>query len=227
MMRESGKREPAERPIIVIGSGVAGLTAALAVAQTPDAPRVTVITKGSLPESNTDKAQGGVAVALFPGDSPKLHASDTIAAGAGLNDADAVTLLTRRGPDAVRALLAEGAHFDPETDAATTAADRRAGAPVLAHGYEAAHSFPRVIHAHGDATGHEVETSLIRAVRRLPHSRISVLEHTMLLGLVVEGNRVRGVRVAGEGRTVHTIESSRVILATGGAGCIYRRTFNP
>lgn len=219
--------------IIVIGSGVAGLSAALEISRSSssDNDRVVLVTKSSLRDSNTDKAQGGVAVAMFPGDSPQLHASDTVAAGAGLNDADAVKVLTSKGASEIRRLISDGAHFDPETNDQLAKKDEEASVPAIAHGYEAAHSFPRVIHADGDATGREVERALAACVEGATQAEASdsldILENTMVRGLMVDRNHITGVRVVRSDGSQQDLEASRVILATGGAGRLYSHTSNP
>lgn len=129
--------------IVVVGAGVAGLSAALAVAGTGH--DVTLVTKTELVESNTYHAQGGIAAAIFSDDDPKLHAADTMAAGHGLCDPKAVDILTREGADRVREFAAAGVHFDRDAQG------------HMLRGLEAAHSRARVVHAGGDATGKVLE----------------------------------------------------------------------
>ncbi len=196
--------------MVVIGAGVAGLSAALGAAP----QRVTVITKTRLAEGGASVwAQGGVAVAVGEDDAPPLHAADTLAAGAGLSDRRAVELLTREGPERVRALVELGAEFDrtPEGD--------------LALGREAAHSRRRILHAHGDATGAEMVRAQSAAVRA--RERITVEERAFALELVMDGRQVAGVlALHADGRLVlHAAPA--VVLATGGIGHVYRHTTNP
>ncbi|MCF2561534.1 L-aspartate oxidase [Bifidobacterium boum] len=220
----------------VIGAGIAGLSAALAVANGDlDAglpgQHVTLITKTDLVESNTYHAQGGIAAAIFPDDDPKLHAKDTLAAGAGLCEPKAVDILTREGAEQVRRLIGAGVRFDKHPDG------------TLLRGLEAAHSRSRVVHAGGDATGKIVELDVSAIARDTPN--IHIIEHAFVVDLVTEPidthspaagearaagvtSTVRGVRLfdtaTGEQRT---LACNRVILATGGAGRLYPFTTNP
>ena len=194
---------------LVIGSGIAGLRAALTLAESGD---VIVLTKADPTESNTGYAQGGIAAALGPGDSPALHAQDTIAAGDGLCDPAAVDVLVRQGPKYVVELLAWGAQFDRETD----------GSPAL--GREAAHSVRRVLHAH-DATGREIGRLLWSRVSANP--RIRVMQDAGAIDLVVANGTCAGARYAAGDRDAGTITAARTLLATGGAGQVFRETTNP
>ena len=199
--------------VLVIGSGVAGLSAALAAAPR----RVLVVTKTTFGSGNSTWAQGGVAVALGDGDSPALHASDTVAVGVGLNDDDAVRVLTAEGPARARQLLALGARFDRDDDG------------ELALGREAAHSVRRIVHA-ADATGAEIVRTLRAAVVANP--AIEVAERSLVLDLLVDPTAPGGARVVGalaadaDGRlTVY--RAGAVVLATGGSGRLYSATTNP
>ncbi|WEK14715.1 MAG: L-aspartate oxidase [Candidatus Microbacterium phytovorans] len=199
--------------VVVVGSGIAGLTAARHALD--DGCRVTLVTKSSLPESNTRYAQGGIAGVMFDEDDVADHARDTLTAGAGLSDADAVDVLVGEGPDRIRDLIDLGVAFDRDESG------------DLRRGLEAAHSFPRVLHAGGDATGAAIEDALVRQVRR---SDAVVLEHTLLLDLVVRDGVVCGVDVlrddsAGGERT--RLSADAVVLATGGAGQLFAHTTNP
>src|SRR6202044_373869 len=154
--------------ILVVGSGIAGLIAALELSAKYN---VTVVTKAALAESNTRWAQGGIAAAMADDDSAASHAADTLAAGAGLCNPNAVNILCTAGPARIRDLIRLGGPFDQ-----TPSGD-------LARGLEAAHSKARILHAGGDATGLSVETTLVRAVRA---ANITVLEHTFALDLVLQ-----------------------------------------
>ena len=194
--------------IIVIGSGIAGLIAALEISREHE---VTLVTKSELSESNTRWAQGGIAAAMFPDDSVAEHVADTLRAGAGLCDAAAVEILCSEGPARIRDLIRLGVTFD-----------QRDG--DLARGLEAAHSRARVLHAGGDATGLSIETALVRAVR---HANIRVLEHTFACDLLLEGEQVTGLEVLDAANSRYEIEADAVILASGGAGQLYLHTTNP
>ena len=194
---------------LVIGSGIAGLRAALTLAEAAD---VIILTKASPEESNTGYAQGGIAAALGPDDSPALHAKDTLAAGDGLCDADAVDVLVHEGPKYVVELLAWGAQFDRGTD----------GSPSL--GREAAHSVRRVLHAR-DATGREIARLLWSRVRA--HARIRVLQDSDATDLLVADGTCLGAHYVGGDHDSGTIIAPRTLLATGGAGQAFRETTNP
>ena len=194
---------------LVIGSGIAGLRAALTIAESGT---VIVLTKAHPGESNTGYAQGGIAAALGRDDSPELHAKDTIAAGDGLCNPIAVDVLTREGPKYVLELLAWGAAFDRDTD----------GTPALAR--EAAHSVRRVLHAR-DATGREIGRLLWSRVSA--NRRIRVLQNTRAVELIVQERLCSGARFVADRGDSGTITASRTLLATGGAGQIFRETTNP
>jgi L-aspartate oxidase len=198
----------ARSEVLVVGSGVAGLTAALGSALR----RVTLLTKKSLISGSSPWAQGGVAAAMGADDSPALHAADTMAAGAGLSDPEAVDLLTGEGPERIRALLELGARFD------------RDAAGQLNLGREAAHGRRRILHAR-DATGAEIVRALSAAVRQAPEIRIE--EGAFAVDLVLDGGRVAGVLAihAGGRRVLHLAPA--VVLATGGLGRLYLHTTNP
>jgi L-aspartate oxidase len=209
------------RPIVV-GSGIAGLWASWRLAS--GGRPVLLLTKGALGDSASAWAQGGVAVALGPGDSPALHAADTMAAGGGINDPEAVRTLTTEGPDRIRELLALGADFDRGPDG------------QLRFGLEAAHSRNRIIHADGDRTGAAMVRALLAVVRHLPE--IEVREFTEVRRLVVAEGRMAGVEtvtaLASHGlrderrrASVELIPATDVVLATGGVGQLYTVTTNP
>jgi L-aspartate oxidase len=195
--------------VLVVGSGTAGLTAALGVAPL----RATVITKAPLGTGGSSPwAQGGVAVAVGRDDDPSLHAADTLAVGGGLNDPHAVDILTAEGPERVKALLALGAHFDLDDTG------------FLSLGREAAHSRRRILHAR-DATGAEIVRTLVAAVRRAPEVR--VVDRAFAVDLLVEDGRVIGVlAVHPDGRRVVHLAPA-VVLATGGLGQLFLHTTNP
>src|SRR5579875_394699 len=195
--------------VIVIGSGVAGLTAALALARHR---RTLLLTKDALEESATRYAQGGIAAALGPGDAAAAHCADTIAAGAGLVDEGAARVLAEAAAERIAALVALGVPFDREGAA-------------LALGREAAHSAARIVHAGGDATGLHLERTLAAHVRQAP---LAVREHAFVTSIVVEDGCVAGVKVLGaDGGGEEQIDAPIVVLATGGAGQLYRYTTNP
>jgi L-aspartate oxidase len=196
--------------VLVLGSGGAGLSAAV---RARDAGlSVTVLTKGELDWSATRYAQGGVAAALVDeDDSPALHESDTLAAGGGLNDLDAVRVLSEEGPTRVRELIDLGAHFD-----------RVDGA--LARAREGGHSVARVVHAGGDATGAEIERALAVAVRQ---ADIDAREGWLVLDVVIEGRRAVGVRALDARGGEHVLRAEHTVVATGGAGQCFAVTTNP
>jgi L-aspartate oxidase len=198
--------------VLVLGSGVAGLSAVVRLAEVPGM-RVGVLTKAELAQSATRWAQGGVAAVLGGDeDSTDLHLADTLAAGAGLCDVDAVRMLVDEGPARVRELIALGAVFD-----------REAGGD-LARAREGGHSTARVLHAGGAATGAEVERALVSAVE---HTAAAVLEQWFALDLLVEGGRCTGVVAVDPDGGVQEVRARHVVLATGGAGQLYAVTTNP
>jgi L-aspartate oxidase len=202
--------------VLVLGSGVAGLTAARTAAEA--GLSVTVLTKGELAASATRYAQGGVAAALSPSDSPELHFSDTLSAGGGLCDPEAVRVLVGEGPARLRELMALGASFDRAGDGGVEA--------PLALAREGGHSLARVVHAGGDATGHEVERALV--VATAGHPKVTVHEDWLALSLHIEGGRVAGViGVPSHGDAPTLMEAAHVVLACGGAGQLFAVTTNP
>src|SRR3954447_5578213 len=195
--------------LLVLGSGVAGLSAAVRAADA-HGMRVGVVTKGELAQTTTRWAQGGVAAVLGEDpDSTDLHLADTLAAGAGLCDAEAVRVLVDEGPGRVNGLIGLGAMFDR---------DER-GELELAR--EGGHSLPRVVHAGGAATGAEIERALVEAVRA---TAAAVLENWFARELLVEDGRCRGVRAFDPNGRQWRVRATHVLLATGGAGQLFAVT---
>nr|WP_239134079.1 L-aspartate oxidase [Rugosimonospora africana] len=202
--------------VIVVGSGVAGLTAALHLREA--GLHVTVVTKVNIDDGSTRWAQGGIAAVLDPLDTPSAHALDTITAGVGLCDPAAVDVLVTEGPTRVRELMRWGAEFDRYPD----------GSLMLTR--EGGHHANRIVHAGGDATGAEVQRALHAAVHRDPWIRL--VEHALVLDLLTDATgRACGLtlHVLGEGTEdgVGAILARAVVLATGGMGQIYASTTNP
>jgi len=208
--------------LLVLGSGVAGLTTALRAAR--EGMTVMVVTKGELAQTATRYAQGGVAAALAPPDSPDLHLADTLIAGVGLCDPDAVGVLVSEGPARVRELARLGARFDaaPEEIESDEIAETD-DAWLLAR--EGGHSLARVVHAGGDATGAEIERALVAAVQQ--SAVIDVLEHAFVLELLVERGRCGGAIVLGADGLPANLRAHDTVLATGGAGQCFAVTTNP
>ncbi|EMD28110.1 L-aspartate oxidase [Amycolatopsis azurea] len=203
--------------LVVIGSGVAGLTAALRAREL--GLHVLVVTKAAVSDGNTRWAQGGVAVVLEGeherGDSVGKHAEDTLTAGAGLCDEDAVRSIIAGGPAAVARLRAQGARFDLAAE----------GRTELARTREGGHSAFRVIHAGGDATGAEVERTL---VAKAGGSRIPVLEHHIAVDAIrTPSGEVVGVTVLDHHGVPGVVRAPAVLLASGGLGQLYHATSNP
>ena len=202
----------ADLDLLVLGSGVAGLSAAVRAAEI-HGMRVGVLTKAELQQATTRWAQGGVAAVLGGDpDSTDLHLADTLAAGAGLCDVDAVRVLVDEGPSRVNELIALGAMFDRDPH----------GELELAR--EGGHSLPRIVHAGGAATGVEIERTLVDAVR----SEVSVvMEGSFALDLIVEGGRCRGVVAAERTGERTEVRATNVLVATGGYGQLFAVTTNP
>ncbi len=201
--------------VVVVGSGIAGLTAALHAAEHAD---VLLVTKVLVDDGSTRWAQGGVAAALSPEDSPEDHLQDTLVAGVGLCDVDAVRVLCTEGPGRLRELVALGAAFD------------RDASGELALTREGGHHRDRIVHAGGDATGAEVQRALVAAVKADP--RIRLVEHALVLDLLRTAEGCAAgltLHVLGEGTRdgVGAVHARAVVLATGGMGQVFSSTTNP
>ena len=194
---------------LVIGSGVAGLRAAI---ESANSGEVLIITKGKVRESSTWRAQGGIAVALSEGDKPELHMKDTLKAGAGLCNKDAVKVLVEEGIPRVEELISWGAKFDRENG-------------HLSFTMEAAHKIRRIIHAMGDATGEEVHKTLMHKAREIKN--IKFLEHTFLVDLIIEEKECLGALIMTKNGKLKFISAAATILASGGSGQLYKNTTNP
>ncbi|MFN3396680.1 MAG: FAD-binding protein, partial [Thermodesulfovibrionales bacterium] len=193
---------------LIIGSGVAGLRAAIELAPHGN---VLIVTKDIPTESSTEYAQGGVAVALSDEDEVGIHYEDTLRAGDGLCREEAVKVLVEEGPERILELISWGAEFDKE-------------GTKLSFTMEAAHTKKRILHAHGDSTGRELERVLLNKVRSFDSVRKYPFAFT--IDLIVADGECLGALVLREGERV-AIFSRAVILATGGAGQLYERTTNP
>ncbi|HEX7969782.1 MAG TPA: FAD-binding protein, partial [Stellaceae bacterium] len=194
---------------IVIGAGLAGLMTALQLAPQP----VVVLSKAPLgAEAASGWAQGGIAAALGADDDAALHAADTIAAGDGLCDVAAVERITAAARQAIADLVRCGVAFD------------RDGGGELELGLEAAHSRRRIAHAGGDRSGSEILRALVAAARRTPS--ITVLEGVEARRLILQGGRIAGVLAVGPGGAL-PLPGTRIVIASGGAGGLYRHTTNP
>lgn len=209
--------------VVIVGSGIAGLTAALRLREHVE--KILVVTKDVLAAGSTQWAQGGIAAALGPGDTPEEHEVDTLVAGAGACDLDAVRALVREGPDAVRELIALGTRFD-HTDDGELSLTREGG-----------HHRDRIAHAGGDATGAEIQRALIAAVQAAPD--IEVIPHALAVDLLLgedphDPSAPLGVagltlHVIGEGERdgVGAVHCRAVVLASGGLGQVFSQTTNP
>jgi len=202
--------------VVVIGTGIAGLTAALRLRGHVD--RILVVTKDVLSAGSTQWAQGGIAAALGPGDTPTEHEIDTLVAGAGACDTEAVRVLVNEGPDAVRELIALGANFDHSADG------------ELSLTREGGHHRDRIAHAGGDATGAEIQRALVAAIEAAPE--IEVIQHALAVDLQRDADgAVCGLtlHVMGEGQRdgVGEVRCRAVVLASGGLGQVFSQTTNP
>lgn len=196
--------------VAVIGAGIAGLYTALQASEYAD---VVMISKKGLDDSNTRWAQGGIAAVTAKSDSPALHRQDTLIAGAGLCSYAAVEVLVHEGPERLKELIAYGTEFDKDAQ----------GRYELTK--EGAHSKRRILHAHGDATGAEIVRALSARVRE--HANITVLENHFAIDVVTQDGECVGVIVQNPEGGLFFLESNATVLATGGAGQLYRYTTNP
>ncbi len=202
--------------VVVVGSGIAGLTAALRLRHQVE--KILVVTKDVLAAGSTQWAQGGIAAALGPGDTPDQHERDTLVAGAGACTPAAVRVLVNEGPEAVRELIALGANFDHSPDG------------VLSLTREGGHHRDRIAHAGGDATGAEIQRALVAAIHAAPD--IEVIEHALAVDLLLASDGgVAGItlHVMGEGQRdgVGAVRCRSVVLAAGGLGQVFSQTTNP
>src|SRR3954468_1201046 len=206
--------------VVVVGSGIAGLTAALRLRGQVD--KILVVTKDVLAAGSTQWAQGGIAAALGPEDTPAQHEVDTLVAGAGACDLDAVRVLVNEGPEAVHELIALGTRFDHASDG------------ELSLTREGGHHRDRIAHAGGDATGAEIQRALIAAIERAPE--IEVVQHALAVDLLLDGPLEEGggvagltLHVMGEGQRdgVGAVHCRAVVLASGGLGQVFSQTTNP
>lgn len=205
---------PAQTDFLIIGAGIAGLRAAITLAEVGS---VLVVTKEALGESNTQYAQGGIAVAISGEEDISLHLEDTMAAGDGLVDRAAARVLVEEGPLRVEELLRWDTRFDRYTTG------EHAGELMLTR--EGAHSRNRILHANGDATGREIGRALLARAREL--KQVTMLPWTLLTELIVAEGRVLGGRLLDERGMVQTVRARAVLLASGGAGQVYSDTTNP
>ena len=195
--------------VLVIGGGIAGFRTALGI---PEPYRVLVVTKDEVRESNSHYAQGGIAGVLDPEDRFDNHIADTLAAGKGLCDPEVVETVVREAPRRIGELIHWGTHFD-EVDG------------QVALGLEGGHSHARIVHALGDETGREVMRAIIAQARTQPNIRI--WQNSVTVDLLTHEGKCRGVLVWDRRRGFALVWARAVMLATGGAGQLYRETTNP
>src|SRR6202046_5330497 len=201
---------------LVIGAGIAGLSATIRLAE---GGTVLVVTKEELAEANTAYAQGGIAVAMGGDEDVALHLEDTMAAGDGLVNREAARVLVEQGPRRVEELLEWGTAFDREPKG------QNGEGGELLRTREGAHSLSRILHANGDATGREIAVSLLRHVREI--KKIELMEWTTSVDLIMQNGRVVGATLLdGEGG-LRVVRAGAVLIASGGAGQVYSDTTNP
>src|SRR5436309_5886733 len=191
---------PAETDFVVIGAGIAGLRAAIELAS---AGRVVVLAKREVKDSATQLAQGGIAAALSDEDEISLHLQDTLNAGDGLCNPEAARVLVEDAPERIEELIAWGTQFDRE-------------GTKLTFGREGAHSRNRILHAHGDSTGREIQRALFAKAQTVPE--IQVREFEFSTDLEMEDGRAVAIRVLDERGQQSTIQASAILFATGGMG---------
>jgi L-aspartate oxidase len=206
--------DPKELPhhftdVLVIGGGIAGFRAALGI---PESYRVLIVTKDELRESNSHYAQGGIAGVLDPEDRFDNHIADTVAAGKGLCDPEVVEMVVREAPTRIAELVEWGTHFDQVNG-------------HVALGREGGHSHARIVHALGDETGREIMRAVILKART--RRNIRIWQNSFTIDLVTHHGECRGVLVWDRRRGVALVWARAVVLATGGAGQLYRETTNP
>jgi L-aspartate oxidase len=206
---DTGRLPQVFADVVVLGSGVAALRAAIEVAP---AMRVALLTKSGLTESNSYYAQGGIAAAVDEADSIESHVADTLETGCGLSDAAIVREVVEAAPDCIRELIDWGAEFD-----------RSDG--QIAVSREGGHSAPRILHARGDETGKEITSTLLARVLR--HEAIDIYENTFAVDLLTTDGAVVGVLAWNLKHGLLVVRARRTVLASGGLGCIYRETTNP
>ncbi|MBC8016441.1 MAG: L-aspartate oxidase [Sporomusaceae bacterium] len=200
-----------ETEYLVIGGGIAGLFTAWSAYK--QGAKVTVITKQSIDDSNTNKAQGGIAAAIGKDDSPEIHMQDTLVAGGGVCNESAVKILVTEGVARIKDLIKLGVDFDQNPQG-------------IALGTEGGHSYARVLHANGDATGAEIIRGLRQKIAEVPE--IEVIEGQYLVDLLVRDHVCYGALVFdSHSQQLRIFNSSRVVLATGGVGQLYEHTTNP
>src|SRR6266849_4404254 len=196
--------------ILVIGAGIAGLRAAL---EAPEDLAVLVVTKDQIQQSNSNFAQGGIAGVMSPEDRFEDHIEDTLKAGGGLCDRDVVEMVVREAPEQINDLVRWGTNFDLEAEG------------KLALTREGGHSHRRIVHALGDATGHEVMRAIIEQARKVPN--ITIWDKTFTIDLLTHEGACAGALVHRPRRDLLLVWSKQTILASGGAGMVYRETTNP
>ena len=206
--------DPRELPhhftdVLIIGGGIAGLRAALGV---PDDYRALVVTKEEVRESNSHYAQGGIAGVLAPEDRFDNHIADTLTAGKGLCEPEVVEMVVREAPDRINELIGWGTHFDQVNG-------------QVSLGLEGGHSHARIVHALGDETGREIMRAIILQARS--RRSIRIWQNCSTIDLLTHEGRCRGVLVWDKRRGFALVWARAVVLATGGAGQLYRETTNP
>lgn len=196
---------------LIVGSGIAGLRAAVGLAES--GARVALVTKDDPTDSNTGYAQGGIAAAVSEEDRVELHLQDTLLAGDGLCDEEAVRVLVEEGPERIQELIDWGTQFDRE-------------GTRLAFAQEGAHSRRRVLHAQGDSTGMEIVRALLARARQFP--TLEFFSRTFSVDLILQQDRCAGLLLLDErSREIRMARAPAVLLASGGAGRLYRETTNP